>query len=639
MKKRTLTKGMLMAALICGCVQWGGTAVHAAELQEFTLDPMVVTAQRMETRDLDTPASTTVITAAQLEDTGAVNVFDALEHTLGFNSMSYGPAGCEYGMSSGRTIIRGLDKGTLVLVNGSPINLLTYNGSSGIPLEAVEKVEVIRGSNAVLYGSEALAGVVNIITKKPNGEYKSKLGGSVGNYNSEWHASTEFGVGALYVKRQYIDEVDRTSRNGAYDKKDAPVKPYGLDKGNSNSFYLTSKVGKDLTFNWSYNDMESNRPRYNADGTNYIDYTYNDTRNNINLIYDNEDDKFKSILSYNKRRAYADKYTYSSKAKGISERYNMYNINWDSNKVWELRDGKDSLIAGLTLAKEHFYDPSTENTDLRKNARRDSVAAYGAYTYAFSPSFSTTIGIREHIISDYAKSENVFLPQFQTLYKINDTTSWFTNVGKSFQMPAINQYFSKKDADFNDLKPQQGWSYETGLKFIDDDTSWKLSVYHLDIQDQFKWAKNEDNTDYMTNGGDFKNTGVEIEYTKIIDDSWKYNLGISYSNPENNENGEWTQVNSRVQAIAGVNYHKDKFNGNIDFMYLGDREVSYYKFNGRYNDVPSRIQLNAAFKYSPDKNQSIKLNLYNILDKDNSINKYENLDLPFNWVLGYEYKF
>ena len=70
MKKRTLTKGMLMAALICGCVQWGGTAVHAEELQEFTLDPMIVTAQRMETRDLDTPASVNVITEAEIKDAG-----------------------------------------------------------------------------------------------------------------------------------------------------------------------------------------------------------------------------------------------------------------------------------------------------------------------------------------------------------------------------------------------------------------------------------------------------------------------------------------------------------------------------------------------------------------------------------------
>ena len=144
MLKKSSTKRALITAFLTSNVIWGGTIAYAEEpSQAFTLDPMVVTAQRSETRDLDTPAATTVITAKVLKDTGAVNVFDALEHTIGFNSMSYGPAGREYGMSAGRTIVRGLDKGTLVLVNGAPLNLLNYNGSSGIPLEAVEKVEVM----------------------------------------------------------------------------------------------------------------------------------------------------------------------------------------------------------------------------------------------------------------------------------------------------------------------------------------------------------------------------------------------------------------------------------------------------------------------------------------------------------------
>lgn len=77
----------------------------------------------------------------------------------------------------------------------------------------------------------------------------------------------------------------------------------------------------------------------------------------------------------------------------------------------------------------------------------------------------------------------------------------------------------------------------------------------------------------------------------------------------------------------------------MDFLFLGDRELSYYKINGKYNDVPNRIQLNATFRYTPDKRQSISLSLYNILDRKNSVNKYENLDLPFNWMLGYEYSF
>ena len=61
--------------------------------------------------------------------------------------------------------IRGLDKGTLVLVNGAPMNLLNYNAISNIPLDSIEKIEIVRGSNATLYGAEAMGGVINIITK------------------------------------------------------------------------------------------------------------------------------------------------------------------------------------------------------------------------------------------------------------------------------------------------------------------------------------------------------------------------------------------------------------------------------------------------------------------------------------------
>lgn len=623
-----------------GCLANMQNVLAAAEPnQRFNLDPMVVTALKQEKNELETPASATIISAQELKETGAVNVFDALEHVVGFSSMSYGPAGREYGMSAGRTIIRGMDKGTLVLVNGAPLNLLNYNGSTGIPVEAVERVEVIRGANAVLYGSEALAGVVNIITKSPEGNQGSFVGGSVGNYNSEWRAGTDLGDTLIYVKRNYIDKIDSTSRDGIQTSAGAGVQYYGLDKSSNNSFYLTTKVSKNLLFNWSYNDLQANRPRFNTNGSRYMFYKYDDIRNNMNLIYNNKEENFKSILAFNKRRSYSDKYTYSTKKWDLSERYNMYAITLDNQKLWRLRDDKDTLIGGVTLAREHFYDPSTENSTLRKNARRDSVAFYSTYTYAFTPDFSGTLGVREHIIDDYATSKNVFLPQFQTLYRFNKDVSWFINIGKSFQMPAINQYFSKADADFNMLKPQQGWTYETGLKFIDGSQSWKLSVYHMDIKDQFVWKKNADNTDYMANGGDFKNTGVELEFVKVVGEGWRYNLGLSYSNPESNETGSWVQSNSRLQAVAGVNYNRNKFNGNVNFLFLGDRELSYYKINGQYNDVPDRIQLNAVLAYAPTEKHSFALNFYNILDKDNSVNKYENLDLPFNWQLSYEYKF
>lgn len=644
-KTEKVSKGLLMTALICGTVVMGANPAGAASpaeesLNAFTLDPMVVTAQRQEKTDLNTPASITVITSKDIKRTGAVTVYDAIEHTIGLNSSSYGPAGRDYGMSSGRLTVRGLDKGTLVLVNGSPVNLLNYNGTGGIPAEMVEKIEVVRGTSSVLYGAEALAGAVNIITKKPSDIKESYLGGKIGNYDSEWSAGTGFGVGAIFVKRQYIGAVDRTSRRGNYfNKSNKAMKPNGLDNSSNNSLYLTTQLGKDLTFNWSYSDMNMNRPQYNPNGMRYRLYKYDDIRNNLNLIYDNKDSNFKSVLSYNKRRAYGDGYEYGSNTTWASERYNMYGINLDNQKMWRLRQDKDTFIAGLTLAREHFYDPSTEHKTPRKNALRNSVSLYGSYTYAFSPALCATLGLRGQAISDYAVSESVFLPQLQTSYKINDKASWYVNLGKAFQMPPLNQYFSKKGTDFNHLNPQQGWTYETGVKFINDKSSWKLNVFHMDIRDQFKWLKNDDNTDYMSNAGDFRNTGIEVEFAQAINDSWTYNLGFSYSNPEANDTGSWEQVNSRVQALAGVNYAKKKFNGNINFLYLGDREVSGYAIDGVFDNVPDRIQLNANFRYVPDEHNLITLSLYNLLNRDNSVNKWENLDLPFNWLLGYQYKF
>ena len=113
MKKRTLTKGMLMTALICGCVQWGGTAVHAAELQEFTLDPMVVTAQRMERRDVDVPASTTILSNQDLVNTGAQNLQVALGRVSGLAYKTFAPGGGAMGTMANEIAIRGVSNGTL----------------------------------------------------------------------------------------------------------------------------------------------------------------------------------------------------------------------------------------------------------------------------------------------------------------------------------------------------------------------------------------------------------------------------------------------------------------------------------------------------------------------------------------------
>ena len=93
--KKSLLQTLVVTAILSGMngVVSAGGGQDTSKLDEYTLDDVVVTAQRVETKDLDTPATTTVITAQQLKDTGATTVYEALERVPGLNSMSYGLGG------------------------------------------------------------------------------------------------------------------------------------------------------------------------------------------------------------------------------------------------------------------------------------------------------------------------------------------------------------------------------------------------------------------------------------------------------------------------------------------------------------------------------------------------------------------
>ena len=162
-----VAKSLLMTALITGSVLWEGTAAFAEEsVGEFELDPMVVTAQRMEKRDLDTPAAVDVISREQVERTGGASAYEVLRQSIGVSVTSQGPNGVSYGSMTSDATIRGVDRGTLVLLDGMPLNQDGKYNLEDIPSDVIEKIEIVRSGGSVLYGSEASGGVINIITRK-----------------------------------------------------------------------------------------------------------------------------------------------------------------------------------------------------------------------------------------------------------------------------------------------------------------------------------------------------------------------------------------------------------------------------------------------------------------------------------------
>ena len=165
--KQFFNRKILMTLVVGTNVILGGTAVYAEEPQKFTLDEYVVTATRTELSRKEVPQSVEVITKEDIQNIGATNVIDALRTATNIEI----PEAAGVGHTLG---IRGSGKNdVLVLLNGRRIPGEGYGQVSTntyvlsrLNVNNIERIEVLRGPSGALYGSEASAGVINIITKK-----------------------------------------------------------------------------------------------------------------------------------------------------------------------------------------------------------------------------------------------------------------------------------------------------------------------------------------------------------------------------------------------------------------------------------------------------------------------------------------
>ncbi len=163
-------------------------ASQASAAEQVTSDTVKVTASRVEQELLDVPMSVTVVTSDKIKGSTARTVGELLEDVPGVQVMNDGSQGLK------RISIRGEDAfRTLVLVDGQKIS--EHKSMSGAPIlidpSAIERIEVIKGPASVLYGSDAIGGVVNVITKKGSGKAFS------GDVSASYNSASEGGGGAV----------------------------------------------------------------------------------------------------------------------------------------------------------------------------------------------------------------------------------------------------------------------------------------------------------------------------------------------------------------------------------------------------------------------------------------------------------
>lgn len=639
----SFSKGMLMSAIILGCVTIGGNTVFAENsTEEFTLDPMVITATRSEKRDVDVPASTTILSTQDLKNTGAQNLQVALGRVPGLIYKTFAPGGGAMGTMANEIAIRGVSNGTLVMLNGTPMNLRGKYFLDAIPVESVERVEIVKGGGSVLYGSEAMGGVINIITKK---EFSNSVSVGYGNYGQQKYSAT-VGAGDLnigYTLEKWGD-VDIISRS--HNKGDKHTDMTGSEKRN---LFLNYKLNDNLNFLYNYYETNVRYDTWFDDE--YIDVPkggalqqnreYVSKQNLVQLNYN--DGSIKGNLYYNQNKLMADGFTnyktdgsYIGEVRDTDEKNRTYGA--DLQKEWKL-NSKAQLILGGSYQNEFYDNYDDELTD------RHIYAVYGQYDHKFDEKNEFIFGARETWTTAGYRDQNYdnFSMSGQYLYKLTENDSIYASVQQSFIMPTFTQMYGGSEQAISnpDLKPQKGTNYEIGYKKVTDTHSWKAAIYHIDITDNITASWKPNKSEYQYTNEDFKNTGVELSCDITGSNGFSYNWGVNYMDPKvkGTKKPYWDRKYGRWQLNGGITYTKDKWTSSLQGIYLAKR-VETPSSSHSFKEKPYFLT-SLTTTYNADKQNSFTLTIDNILDREDNLSHSgsEYYSTPFNFMLTYNYKF
>lgn len=643
MKK--MTKAMLMTALILGSVSMG-TAVEANELNTFALDEYVVTATRYEKKAVDVAASVEVFDQERLQATGASNLYEALQYGTGLLVNQYGSGGSSMGNMTSKIVIRGNTNGTLVLVNGIPINIRGTYDLNDIPVENVERVEIVRGGGAVLYGSDATGGVINIITKK---ERQNFVKAAVGNYGQQEYVASvqadKLGFSYKYSKWGSVDNMGYSKTKKTFDRS--------WEGPEDNNFDLTYKFNDKLTLTATHNESSYNYLTTSGADSKLTDTEQDIKRNNVQLTY--QDDDFKTTAYYLDRNR--EKYVSHLKTGAFNgcddEKSRNYGI--DIQKSFNIKDAK--LLIGATYKNENFeantYDKNYvlgDNTN--GNRSRDNYSVYAQYDRKLSNANNIVLSMRETWTSNsddsIGKELDNFSGQVQFIHKLNNNESLYASVGQSFKMPELHQYYKSEGAK---LEPQEGKHYELGWKKdIDENRYLRVAIFNYEIENNISAESDgTDSRNFIYSNENVRNTGIEAEYALVSQKGLGYNVSASYGNPEvekiqaDGYNFGWQKDNNKFELKAGLTYRIDKWKAAMNAAYVSGR----HGFKGKDSvlttfDAKPYLLTNLNVEYQAQKDLTFFATINNIFDRDDVVfysDSAEYYCTPVNFLIGMKYSF
>ncbi len=619
-------KALLLGGAVWVIAVWG---IQAAD-QIYELDPLLVTAERTVTEDLKTPSAVTVLTREQLMQTGATGLQEALKFTTGIIIHAQGPRNISQGTMSNKVVIRGVEKGTLVLIDGVPINQSGRYNLEDIPVETVERVEIVRGGGAVLYGSEAAGGVINIITR---GTRENMVKTGWGNYGIQNHAVSaqlgKLGITYTYDHTGKIDHISAPTSSNSY-------KYFNIIRGEHNNFNWRYNFNGHLYFTHIYGQNSDHyRYQFASNDKVYKNELHGTKENLAQLHY--EEGNIKASLFYNRReqetRSLASSYSktaYTDESRGI-----------DIANRWNF--GLHSAMLGFNFQRDTM-DKSVTGVP-GKNYERDMYSFYGQMAYALNKKTEADLNLRETWTGSETAGNNYskFTPEITLMHMLDSHTSIYAKAGKSFMMPTFSQLYGSGNIVPNPgLKPQHGVHYEAGWKKNIGNQSWRLAVYHYLIKDSI----DANTTNYPTityTNEDIRNTGAELTWTVQRSENFSFYTGISYSHPEKQEidkkgvKGQWHDYYGKIQYNVGSVWKSGKLTTAANLSFLGKR----IRDAAPYKSFKPQLFTDINLSYAPNREGRFFLNVDNILDRQDIISTSSSTfySLGRNFMAGYEYKF
>ncbi|MCY1718855.1 TonB-dependent receptor [Prolixibacteraceae bacterium Z1-6] len=648
LKKAVVISVLSVVYLISTPVITLATAQDTSEVKmQYDLDEIEVSAQRSPALYSQVARIISVLESKEIEAAPAQSVQDLLEYIAGVDVRQRGTEGVQADVS----VRGGTFDQTLILLNG--INITDpqtghHNLNLPVSLAQIERIEILEGPAARVYGPNAFSGAINIVTKqnKGNSMQASLAGGSFGFFDGNLAGSFQTGkmshMLAINGKRSdgYINNTDFTDLNGFYSNqlngKMGTLKfQLGLtEKGfGANSFY-TPKYP---------NQYEATKTLFTSlkwEGNGKLHLT-------PSVYYRRNQDRFE-LFRDNPASWYVDHNYHLT---------HVYGANLNSWIQWA--GGKTAF--GVEYRSEHIFsntlgidmdDPKDvpgEDAQFTKSDSRNMVSGFLEHA-AYIDNWIITAGLMANYISGSDLGLNVF-PGIDVSYVISDGVKLYSSYNTSLRMPTFTDLYYDGPTNIGnpDLKPEKSATIEGGFKLNKPLVRGHAVVFYRRGKDIIDWVKTEDDEVWTPqNLTELNNLGIELQTNLLFRNRFgaKYpNLQFSYlfnslQKQETDFISNYVLDNLKHKLVASVNQQivKDLF---VDFkLVYQDRAGTYTKFEDKVEvgqvEYDPFLTADAKLSYNT-KELTVFTSVNNLFDV--TYNDIGNVIQPGRWIkLGLSYK-